>query len=379
MTAIIIRTQPAALLGLLTLFALVPPAPSQQTQPSTVPLRNWPVRNQTGQIAPSASAAHTANLVFVAITPCRVVDTRAGSAGSGKTAPFGPPSLVAGQSRVFEISESNCGVPAAAAYSLNFVSVTPVGQPVGWVGAWADDQSFPGTVVLNAPEGGVVGNSIVVTAGADGGIQVMATNNTDLVIDMNGYFVQATAVQGPIGPQGPAGPMGATGSQGLQGPIGLPGPSGATGPAGPVGPQGPGIFVLSAANNLRAAGGPGTLYSQLNGNGMSRNFDCPGNSSGSTQCVLAVIPLSCTTLQNLNVQLVDAPGQAITWTLVYTTPGSVTASNGPTCSTTNTAGGTCGSNTTATVAPLGFVTLQATFPGNLSINNARFAAYAECK
>ena len=54
-------------------------------------------------------------------------------------------------------------------------------------------------------------------------------------------------------------------------------------------------------------------------------------------------------------------------------------SAGPTCSTTNTAGGSCSSSNTATVSGLGFVSLQATFTGNMSTTGARFAAYAECK
>jgi hypothetical protein len=65
--------------------------------------------------------------------------------------------------------------------------------------------------------------------------------------------------------------------------------------------------------------------------------------------------------------------------MVYTAPGSLSLSAGPTCSTTNTAGGTCSSTNTATVAGMGFVSLQATFTGNMSTTGARFAAYAECK
>jgi hypothetical protein len=113
------------------------------------------------------------------------MDTR-GMGGSGNTGAFGPPSLIAGQARVIPIPSSNCGIPAAAAYSLNFVSVTPLGQPVAWIAAWQDDMSFPGTVVLNALQGGIVDNSAIVPAGADGGIQVLTTNNGDLVIDLNG-------------------------------------------------------------------------------------------------------------------------------------------------------------------------------------------------
>ena len=166
------------------------------------------------------------------------MDTR-GPGGSSKTGAFGAPSLLANQARVVPVPSSNCGVPASAAYSLNFVSITPPGQAVGWVAAWPDDKPWPGTVILNAPQGGIVNNSATVLAGADGGIQVLATDNSDIVIDMNGYFVQASTVQGPVGPAGNTGPMGGMGPQGPAGPAGSPGAAGSVGPQGPVGAAGP--------------------------------------------------------------------------------------------------------------------------------------------
>jgi hypothetical protein len=134
---------------------------------------------------------------------------------------------VGGALRIFPIPESNCGVPVALAYSLNIVSVTPIGQPVAWVAAWADDKPWPGTVILNAVQGGKVDNSAVVAAGPDGGIVVQATNNTDLVIDMNGYFIAGGA--GPAGPPGPQGLAGPPGPRGVPGPAGLPGAPGSGG------------------------------------------------------------------------------------------------------------------------------------------------------
>jgi Collagen triple helix repeat (20 copies) len=208
--------------------------PAVFAQPAIV-VKNWPM---SAASAPSTAATGSgAGLVFVAITPCRVMDTR-GAGGSGKTGAFGAPSLVAGQARVVPVPSSNCGVPAAVAYSMNFVSITPAGQPVGWIAAWQDDAAWTGTVVLNAYLGGVVDNMAVVPAGADGGIQLLTTDNGDLVIDMNGYYVQATTIQGPSGPQGPTGNTGAPGPAGPPGPVGATGATGAPGPAGPPGPIG---------------------------------------------------------------------------------------------------------------------------------------------
>ena len=238
--------------ALVAVAAWMPASFAQQFQTDSIPVKNWPMHKAGDQAQgdSGAPAASTAGLVFIAITPCRVVDTRV-IGGSGKTGPFGPPSLLGGQPRIFPVPSSNCGVPVAAAYSMNFVSVTPLGQAVAWVAAWPDNITWPGTVVLNAVQGGKVDNSAVVQSGPDGGIQVVATNNCDLVIDMNGYFVQATTLLGTPGPTGATGPAGATGATGATGstgatgatgplgPIGPAGPTGATGPLGPIGPAGP--------------------------------------------------------------------------------------------------------------------------------------------
>ena len=216
--------------------ALMPASFAQRVHPDTIPVKNWPMRKSSDQALNDQSAAaagSTSGLVFIAITPCRVMDTRA-QGGSGKTGAFGPPSLVADQARVIPVPSSNCGVPVAAAYSMNFVSITPLGQAVGWIAAWQDGKAWPGTVVLNALQGGIVDNSAIVQAGVDGGIQVLATDDCDLVIDMNGYYVQATSVQGPAGPQGPIGPSGPTGATGPIGPPGAPGAPGAPGSSGSI-------------------------------------------------------------------------------------------------------------------------------------------------
>ena len=231
---------------------------AQQLQPDNIPVSNWPMRRIDVQTSPvSASAVgSTSGSVFIAITPCRVMDTRE-QGGSGKTGSFGPPSLVAGQARVVSVPLSNCGVPAALAYSMNFVSITPFGRAVGWIAAWQSDRSWPGTVVLNAPQGGIVGNSAIVQAGIDGGIQVLATDNSDLVIDLNGYYVQAPVVVGPQGPPGDTGAPGSTGLTGSAGLTGSQGPQGIQGIAGTSGaPGGTGATGGTGAAGATGAVGP---------------------------------------------------------------------------------------------------------------------------
>jgi len=120
-------------------------------------------------------------LAFYPMTPCRIADTRSGSGA------FGAPSLASSVAREFPIQQSACNVPAnAQAYALN-MTVVPSGA-LGFLSAWPAGSPQPGSSTLNAPTGTVVANAAIVPAGTGGGIEVIATNPTDLIIDINGYF-----------------------------------------------------------------------------------------------------------------------------------------------------------------------------------------------
>ena len=267
---------------------------AQHAASNTIPLKNWPLPKAaavTGSNPNATTPANDPSLVFVSITPCRLLDTRA-QGGSNLTGSFGPPSLVGGQPRILIVPSSSCGVPAAQAYSMNFVSITPVGQAVGWISAWPVDTPWPGTVIINAPQGGIIDNSSIVPAAADGGIQVESTNNGDLVIDMNGYYVYASTVVGSPGPQGlqgvpgpagltgPAGGIGQTGPIGITGAVGSAGPVGANGAPGPIGPNGlPG--AIGPAGPIGATGLPGIpgpigLVGPTGATGAPGPFGAPG-------------------------------------------------------------------------------------------------------
>jgi len=131
-------------------------------------------------------------LLFVATPPCRVVDTRDGTKPDG----FGPPSFSTGLARSFAIPNGPCtGIPGnAQAYALN-VTVVPDG-PLGYVTVWATGQSQPGVSTLNSYDGEVKANAAIVAAGTEGAISVFATNDTDVVLDINGYFVPNTDPNG---------------------------------------------------------------------------------------------------------------------------------------------------------------------------------------
>lgn len=132
----------------------------------------------------SAAGALTAALVFVAMTPCRVVDTRA---DQGKPAPWGAPGFAGNETRTYNLPLSPCGIPAAAAYSLNFTVLQ--NKSLIFLSAWPAGQPFPAASTLNALQGGFVANAAVVPAGPNGGINVLVSDATDVIIDINGYYV----------------------------------------------------------------------------------------------------------------------------------------------------------------------------------------------
>lgn len=120
-------------------------------------------------------------LQFYTLTPCRVADTR------DANGPLGGPYIAAGATRSFPVN-TTCNIPpSATAYSLNFTAV-PHGS-LTYITAWPEGQPMPVASVLNAPTGTVVANAALIPAGApNGGVSVYASNDTDLVIDINGYF-----------------------------------------------------------------------------------------------------------------------------------------------------------------------------------------------
>jgi hypothetical protein len=130
-------------------------------------------------------------LAFYPLAPCRVADTRnpAGDLGGPYLKGLAP-------GRAFPILEASaCQIPSAAqAYSLNFTAV-PRG-PLGYLTAWPTGQDQPLVSTLNALTGTVTANAAIVPAGQGGDISVFVMNDTDLIIDINGYF--AAPAQGGL-------------------------------------------------------------------------------------------------------------------------------------------------------------------------------------
>ncbi len=125
-------------------------------------------------------------LVFVAMTPCRIADTRA---SQNFPAGFGTPSLVGSATgRTFPIqSNTTCPVPSVAqAYSFNLTVVAPT--PYGFITAYPTPGPMPLAAAVDWATSLIVGNAAIVPAGTNGSVDIFASANTDLVIDINGYY-----------------------------------------------------------------------------------------------------------------------------------------------------------------------------------------------
>lgn len=205
------------------------------------------------------SAMPQSSLTFVPMTPCRAVDTRVAKGL------LGSPTMTPG-SRDFPILSSACSIPSTAvAYSMNVTAVPRA--TLDYLTVYATGQTKPETSTLNSWSGGTVANSVVVSAGVDGKVSVFTTDETELLMDIDGYFIPAPSA-GPAGPSGPIGPAGPAGAVGPAGPIGIPGIQGVPGPTGSIGPVGP-AGPIGPVGPTGAAGTPGLVYQGTWSNGSS--------------------------------------------------------------------------------------------------------------
>jgi len=141
-------------------------------------------------VGPNA-ATPIGSLVFVGMTPCRIADTRT---GSGFTGAFGPPIMAGGATRTFPIqSSTTCTIPAIAqAYSFN-ITIVPPGF-VNFIIVWPTGQPRPNASTLNGFVSTVIANAAIVPAGTSGSVNVFTSENTNIIIDINGYYAPQTGI-----------------------------------------------------------------------------------------------------------------------------------------------------------------------------------------
>jgi hypothetical protein len=140
-----------------------------------------------------AAPPPSAPLRFVAVAPCRVADTRL---------PAGSAPLAAVSTRDFVIA-GQCGIPVGAqAYAMN-VTVVPQGS-LGYLTLWPAGLARPVVSTLNSFDGRIKANAAIVPAGVNGRVSVYVTESSHVILDVSGYFVPATDVNGlafyPVSP-----------------------------------------------------------------------------------------------------------------------------------------------------------------------------------
>jgi hypothetical protein len=194
--------------------------------------------------------------VFVNTVPSRLLDTRPSFRtfdGIGE----GGGRLDAGETYKLDVA-GRAGIPeTAVSAKLNFVAVNPAGA--GHLTVYPCDVTRPLASALNYMPGVNNANEISVPVSDDGDVCVYTWAETDIVVDVYGYYIASsggTGEQGPAGPQGDVGatgPAGADGEDGFDGEDGVDGQDGADGAQGPVGT---GITVKGTLPNDEA-GPPG--------------------------------------------------------------------------------------------------------------------------
>lgn len=209
---------PRLAVGLLFCVAPLFAAPPQ-SQLVDIPLHNWTVprvvATQQESTAPGGfvradeqghrSLTPQTNIVpaavpysnFVALTPCRMYDTRS----------FGPATPLAGGSSitvnpngVYPTGFTPCsGIPGtAAAYSINItVFGSAANGSFAFLTAYPTGTTRPAVSTMNFSTGSQTSNAAIITAGTSGSFDVYTTYTTNFTIDINGYFLanDATTTQ----------------------------------------------------------------------------------------------------------------------------------------------------------------------------------------
>jgi hypothetical protein len=163
-------------------------------------------QNGRPQLVFSSNQVSSNALTFIAITPCRLVDTRGGAFNG--SSPFSGPSIAPMTTVTFPVQEASgntapapCGtIPSIAqAYSFNLTLVPAGGGRVNYVSMWPSGYPQPFVSTLDDVQGLIVSNAAIVPAGTvNGGISVFndGPTTTDVIIDMNGFFAAPSDLNG---------------------------------------------------------------------------------------------------------------------------------------------------------------------------------------
>jgi len=161
---------------------------------TSISVRDGANRSSTSSftIVIQRASGQTPKLSFVPLKPCRLMETRAAYNFEGRTGSFGPPFLAANETRTLALPASNvCQIPAASAFVLN-VTVIPRG-PLDFVTVFPGDESLPEFRTVSSFDGQIIANATIVRAASGGVIKIFTSGDTDVVVDISGYFTPASA------------------------------------------------------------------------------------------------------------------------------------------------------------------------------------------
>lgn len=144
---------------------------------------------------PTALGSTENDLVFTPLTPCRIVDTRVtgGPLSANETRSFigwtSTDYLTQGG------SGTNCGIPEnASALVANVIAVNTV-QKVGYLVAWPSNTSRPNASTVNFVGSDIVNQFVLKLCrpGCQTQFSVFSTSQTQVVIDVYGYYMEPVA------------------------------------------------------------------------------------------------------------------------------------------------------------------------------------------
>lgn len=133
---------------------------------------------------------------FVSVTPCRIADTRTVNGGAGPI-PGGTYQNFGVYGAAGVDGGPACNIPAnASAYSLNVTAVPPSGSSLLYLsvlpGTGSAPSGPPSSSTLNDPSGTIIANAAIVPSGVNGSVEVYVSSTSDVILDIDGYFVDQT-------------------------------------------------------------------------------------------------------------------------------------------------------------------------------------------
>ncbi|MBS1791363.1 MAG: S8 family serine peptidase [Acidobacteria bacterium] len=138
-----------------------------------------------GYYSPEASDVNGAGQLFYSLgAPVRLLDSRA-----GQTACFTPGAPFTGGVEYVQLASGTCSgqtIPANASAVLgNVTTVNPAG---GFLTLWPSNVTRPFVATSNFTAGQTANRHFITGLGPDGAFRLYASGDTDLVIDLSGYF-----------------------------------------------------------------------------------------------------------------------------------------------------------------------------------------------